>query len=80
MAQKYNIELALHYPDLPDQPDEQLKIYGSIASVLDCRSFIVNPSFYSKIMPKDQALKLAVYKLNEIVSGLRNNIPFQRSS
>jgi deoxyribonuclease-4 len=71
IAKKYNIELSLHHPTLPEEPDEILKTFSNITSVLDARIFTVNPSFYSKIMPHDQAMKLAVYKINEIASGLR---------
>ena len=70
-AKKLNIELALRHTDLPQQPDEALKIFCNIASIMDCRTFIVHPNFYSKIMPHDQALRLAVHKINEIVAGLR---------
>jgi len=37
---------------------------------MDCRSFIIHPTFYSR-MPHEQALKLAVYKINEITTNLR---------
>lgn len=73
MAQKFNIEVAIQYNSLTDQPDEKLKIFATIASLMDARIFYVNPSFYSKMMPPDQALKLAVYKINEITNELRVN-------
>lgn len=70
-AKRYNIELSLRHENLPPEPDEILKTFATISSVMDCRTFITNPSFYSKIMPKDQALRLTVYKINEIVSNIR---------
>ena len=69
MASKYDIELSLHFPELPEQPDEILKVYTTICSVIGCRIFFIRPDFYKR-MPKDQAHKLVVYKINEIVSGL----------
>ncbi len=73
-AKRYNIELSLRHTELTEQPDETLKIFSRIAMIMDCRTFIVTPNFYSKIMPKDQALKLAVYKINEIVSGIEGRV------
>lgn len=70
-AKKLNIELSVRHTELPEQPDEELKIFCNIASIMDCRTFIVHPNFYSRMMPHDQALKLAVHKINEIVAGLR---------
>jgi deoxyribonuclease-4 len=70
LAKKFNIELAIHHPSLGDQPDEELKTFCNISSIMDCRSFIIHPTFYSR-MPHEQALKLAVYKINEITTGLR---------
>ena len=70
MAQKFNIELALHYPDLPEDPDETLKVFCAICSVMDCRTFIIDPDIY-KNMPQDQSVRLAVYKINEIMTNLR---------
>lgn len=70
MAQKFNIELALHYPDLPEDPDEALKVFCTICSVMDCRTFIIDPNIY-KNMPQDQSVRLAVYKINEIMTNLR---------
>jgi endonuclease IV len=69
-AKRLNIELSLHYPNLPEIPDEILKIYCTIASIMDCRLFIIQPNFYRR-MPADQALKLTIYKINEIVTELR---------
>ncbi len=69
-AKKLNIELSLHYPDLPESPDELLKIYCTIASIMDCQLFIIRPNFYQR-MPAQQALKLVIYKINEIVGELR---------
>src|SRR3989338_339081 len=60
-AKKYNIELSVRHDALPAEPDEALRTFATISSVMDCRTFIVNPAFYSRIMPKDQALRLAVY-------------------
>ena len=70
LAKKFNIELAIHHPSLGDQPDEELKTFCNISSIMDCRSFIIHPTFYSR-MPHEQALKLAVYKINEITTNLR---------
>ncbi len=70
IAKKFNIELSLHHTALSDQPDEKLKIFCDISSIMDCRIFVIQPNFYAR-MPQDQALKLVVYKINEIVSGLR---------
>ncbi|MBL7206092.1 MAG: hypothetical protein ISS36_00665 [Candidatus Aenigmarchaeota archaeon] len=67
IANKYDIELSIEYPNLPDPPDETLKIFITIASVMGCRMFIVRPDFYPMV-PQDQALRLTVYKINEIVS------------
>ncbi len=69
-ASKLNIELSLHHPSLTDMPDEELKIFCTIASIMDARMFIIRPNFYRN-MPKDQALTLVVYKINEIVNELR---------
>jgi hypothetical protein len=70
MAQKFNIELALRYPDLPENPDDALKVFCTICSVMDCRIFMINPNIY-KNMPQDQSVRLSVYKINEIMTGLR---------
>jgi len=70
LAKKFNIELAIHHPSLGDQPDEELKTFCNISSIMDCRTFIIHPTFYSR-MPHEQALKLAVYKINEITTNLR---------
>lgn len=73
IANKFNIELALHHPSLTEQPDDVLKTFCSIASIMDCRNFIIRPTFYSN-MPQDQALRLVVYKINEIVTSLKTSI------
>jgi len=70
-AKRYNIELSLMHESLPAEPDDILRTFATISSVMDCRTFVVSPAFYSKMMPKDQALRLAVYKINEIVSSQR---------
>jgi deoxyribonuclease-4 len=72
IASKYNIELSIHNSSLPEDPklDEELKIFCNVANVMDTRSFIIHPTFYSR-MPQDQALRLVVYKVNEIVNELR---------
>lgn len=72
IASKYNIELAIHNSSLPEEPqlDEELKIFCNVANVMDARSLIIHPSFYSR-MPQEQALRLVVYKVNEIVNELR---------
>ena len=69
-AQKLGIELALHHDKLTDNPDETLRTFANIASIMDARAFIIHPTFYAN-MPQDQALKLVVYKINEIVVNLR---------
>lgn len=72
LAKKYNIELAIRYEEIPQDParlDSTLKIYSSIASIMDCRTFIIRPTFYP-MMPHDQALRLVVHKINEIVSSM----------
>lgn len=72
IASKFNIELALHHDSLPDDPDEDLKVFCNIANIMDARTLIINPDFY-KNMPKDQSLRLAVYKINEIMNSVRVN-------
>ena len=72
IAKKFGIELSLRKPSLPEIPDDELRLYATIASVMDARIFTIQPNFYSR-MPQDQALKLAVYKINEIVNELRVN-------
>jgi deoxyribonuclease-4 len=75
-AKRYNIQLALRHDSLSEQPDDTLKIFTALSSIMDCRTLIISPDFYSRIMPKDQALKLTVYKINEIIkeSGTRGSI------
>lgn len=72
IASKYNIELSIHNHSLPGDPqlDEELKIFCNVANVMDTRSLIFHPTFYSR-MPQDQALRLVVYKINETVNELR---------
>lgn len=70
-AKRFNIELSLRYTELSHDPDKALKLFCNLASIMDCRTFIIHPNFYSKIMPKDQAHKLAIYKINEIITNLR---------
>ncbi|MFH1978583.1 MAG: hypothetical protein ABIJ92_04630 [Candidatus Aenigmatarchaeota archaeon] len=73
LANKFNIELSIHvtkFPDNPEQLDEMLKILVTITSIMDCRILILPPTFYT-MMPRDQAQKLVVYKINEIITGER---------
>ncbi len=70
IAKKFNIELSLHLSNLTDLPDEKLRLFSTIASVMDCRVLTIHPTFYSR-MPQEQALRLVVYKINEIVNELR---------
>lgn len=72
IASKFNIELSIHHPSLPDNPDDVLKVFCNIANIMDTRTFIVNPDIY-KNMPKDQSLRLTVYKINEIMTSMRVN-------
>jgi hypothetical protein len=72
LASKFNIQLAVQYPKLPDPPDEALKTFCAISTIMSCRTFMVQPDFYS-MMPQDQALRLSVYKINEIMTGLRED-------
>ncbi|MFH1294768.1 MAG: hypothetical protein ABIH90_02390 [Candidatus Aenigmatarchaeota archaeon] len=68
-AKRYNIELSVRVENLTTQPDQALDLYSRICSIMDARNFIIQPNFYSSIMPPSQALKLAVYKINEIVNS-----------
>jgi endonuclease IV len=72
IANKYNIELAVHNNSLPDDPklDEELRIYCNIANVMDLRALVIHPDFFRR-MPQDQARRLVVYKINEIINELR---------
>jgi len=70
VAKKMSVELSLHLSGLPDPPDETLKLYSTIASVMDCRIVTIHPNFYSR-MPEEQALRLVVYKINEVINELR---------
>lgn len=73
LASKFNIQLSLHHPKLTDQSDEILKTFCTITSIMDCRVFIIQPDFFS-MMPQDQALRLVVYKINEIMTSLREDV------
>ena len=70
IAKKFSIELSLHHSRLPDLPDKDLKLFSTIASVMDCRVFTIHPTFYSRV-PENQALSLVVHKINEIVNDIR---------
>lgn len=70
IAKKFGIELYLRCTEFGDLPDNTLKIFSTIASVMDCRIFTIPPTFYSR-MSESQALKLVVYKINEVVNELR---------
>ena len=75
-AQKYNIELALHHDDLPQEPHKLellMKIYFNIANIMDCKTFIIHPNFY-KDVPQQQALKILVYKINEVINSMNMKI------
>jgi hypothetical protein len=72
IARKFGIELSLRQTGFGDMPDNSLRIFSTIASVMDCRIFVISPNFYSR-MPQSQALKLVVYKINEIVNEVRVN-------
>ena len=81
LAQKYNIELSIHYDTFPDDPekiDASLKILGAISGIMDCRSLILHPTFY-RMVPQDQALKLVVHKATEIINAanLKTKIGFE---
>jgi len=73
LASKFNIEISIHmdsFPDNPEELDKRLKILTSISSIMDSRAFILQPTLYP-MMPQDQAVKLVVYKINEIIVGAR---------
>lgn len=70
IAKKFGIELSLRQTDFGDMPENKLRLFSTISSVMDCRTFAIHPNFYSR-MPQQQALKLVVYKINEIVNELR---------
>ncbi len=81
LAQKYNIELSIHKDNLPEDPDKidnSLKIFGAISGIIDCRVLILHPTFY-KMLPHDQALKLVVHKITEVInsSSLKTKIGFE---
>lgn len=73
IAQKFNIELALHLPELPEDPDETLKVFCNICNIMDCRTLIINPNIYRN-MPQEQSVRLTVYKINEIMTNLRSQV------
>ncbi len=70
IAKKFGIELSLRQTSFGDIPDNSLRIFSTVASVMDCRIFTIPPTFYSR-MPEQQALKLTVHKINEIVNEIR---------
>jgi len=70
MAAKYGIELSLTYPDLPEKHDEMMRTFCTIGTVMDARTFFIQPTFFPR-MPQDQATKLVVHKLNEITNSMR---------
>lgn len=70
IAKKFGIELSLRQTDFGDMPDNSLRIFSTIASVMDCRVFVISPGFYPR-MPQSQALRLVVHKINEIINELR---------
>jgi deoxyribonuclease-4 len=73
MAKKYNIELSIRVEKLPSDPaqlDSVLKILCSIASVMDCRTVMIQPNFYPR-MPQHQALTLVVHKISELTGATR---------
>jgi hypothetical protein len=72
VAKKLGIELSLRRTTFTDSPDSSLRIFSTIASVMDCRIFVLSPDFYPR-MPQNQALRLVVHKISEIVSELRVN-------
>ncbi|MFH0956779.1 MAG: TIM barrel protein [Candidatus Aenigmatarchaeota archaeon] len=72
VAKKLGIELSLRRTTFNDSPDNSLRIFSTIASVMDCRIFVISPDFYPR-MPQNQALRLVVHKISEIVSELRVN-------
>jgi hypothetical protein len=70
IAKKFGIELSLRQTHFGDMPDNSLRIFSTVASVMDGRVFTIPPTFYSR-MPQDQALRLVVHKINEVVNELR---------
>jgi deoxyribonuclease-4 len=75
IASKYNIELAIHNNAMPEEPmlDNAFKIYCNIANVMDAKTLIIHPTFYSR-MPHQQALRLTVHKVNEVVNEMRTRM------
>ncbi len=72
-ASKLNIELSVRHPGLSDMPDDEMRIFCSITSIMDNRTFIIRPNFYRN-MPKEQSLTLAVHKINEIMAEQRGDV------
>jgi endonuclease IV len=72
LASKFNIELSLRNDRLPEQPDDMLNTFLNVMSIMDARAFSVQPNFYSN-MPQEQAMKLVIYKINEITTNIRTN-------
>ncbi|RLI96653.1 MAG: hypothetical protein DRO99_04130 [Candidatus Aenigmatarchaeota archaeon] len=72
LANKFNIELSIRHDKLPSQADDILNTLCNVTSIMDARTFVIRPNFYVN-MPQDQALKLAIYKINEITTNLRVN-------
>ena len=70
IAKKFGIELSLRQTSFGEVPDKSLRIFATIASLMDCRVFTMPPTLYSR-MSQSQALKLTVYKINEIVNEMR---------
>jgi len=72
-ASKLNIELSVRHPKLSEMPDDELRIFTTVASIMDARTFVIRPDFYRN-MPKEQSLTLAVHKINEIVAEQRSDV------
>lgn len=72
VSKKLGIELSLRRTTFSENPDNSLRIFSTVASVMDCRIFTISPDFYSR-MPQSQSLRLVVHKISEIVNELRVN-------
>jgi deoxyribonuclease-4 len=70
IAAKYGIELSIEYPDLPEKHDNILRTFCTIGTVMDARTFVVQPTFFPR-MPQNQAITLVVHKMNEITNSMR---------
>jgi deoxyribonuclease-4 len=70
IAAKYGIELSIAYPDLPEKNDEILRTFCTIGTVMDARTFMVQPTFFPR-MPPEQAIRLIVHKLNDVTNTMR---------